>query len=108
MAQGFVDLGLSKSLSSSGTLGVALHSDKDNSVFLKRFGRGIYAANLSFCPGVIAPSPIFGAFVVAGPKPLGGKRFHLVDGFEEMKVEPFLSDRPVLTLDTGVLPWTPT
>ena len=44
-----------------------------------------------------------GAFVVVGPEPLGGNLLHLVDGFKDMEVQPFMPDRPVVALDVSVL-----
>lgn len=40
----------------------------------------------------------------AGPEPFGGNLPHLVDAFEDIVVQPFVPDCPIMALDIGVLP----
>lgn len=76
-----------------------------NPPFLRGLGRRIYAGLLSFCAGVIPPLPMFLALIIIRPKPIGGNLLHLVDGFEDLEVQPFVPDRPVVALDISVLLW---
>jgi hypothetical protein len=41
--------------------------------------------------------------MVVGPEPLGGNLLRLLDAFENVQVQPFVPNRPVVALDVGVL-----
>lgn len=40
--------------------------------------------------------------MVVGPEPLGGNLLDLLDAFENVQVQPFVPDRPVVALNIGV------
>ena len=41
--------------------------------------------------------------MVVGPEPLGGNLLHLLDAFENVQIQPFVPNRPVVALNVGVL-----